>query len=332
MRLGVCCTDALGWRSVRKRWSECLPLAFEAVAEFPPEEFGFPNLKLGLRTLAKTLATRLAVAEALRAGCDRVLVATNGEATLLPSRWASRLAIYGDASHRQLDALYGFGRPERKNRARDRACQRLAAGGARFLAMSSWCAEGFAGDYGAQPVVLAPPVDTRVYSPAATPGAGVLFVGGDFERKGGPRAAEAAQAMPHIPFTFVTLWRGRVPPNVVLAGPFAPDGPELIDAYQSASIFALPTLADCYSHVIAEAQACGLPVVACVTGGIGDLVRDGVEGIVVPPADAQALVGAIERLASDDGLRRRMGMAGRQRAVAEQEYAVHAARARAAIE
>jgi len=62
-----------------------------------------------------------------------------------------------------------------------------------------------------------------------------------------------------------------------------------------------------------EAMASGLPVVASRLSGIPELVESGREGLLVPPADPEALAAALERLAGDPGLRRRMGSAGRQK-------------------
>ena len=64
-----------------------------------------------------------------------------------------------------------------------------------------------------------------------------------------------------------------------------------------------------------QAMACGVPVVSTRSGAIPEYVPDGVAGILVPERDPQALAEAILRLLSDEGLRRRMGKAGRIYAV-----------------
>jgi glycosyltransferase involved in cell wall biosynthesis len=61
-------------------------------------------------------------------------------------------------------------------------------------------------------------------------------------------------------------------------------------------------------------MAHGRPVVATRVGGLLDLVVDGETGIVVPPRDPVALRSALEQLLADPELRRRLGMAGRDRA------------------
>ena len=66
-----------------------------------------------------------------------------------------------------------------------------------------------------------------------------------------------------------------------------------------------------------EAMASGLPVVASEIMGIPELVEAGVSGLLVPPGRADALADAIETLAADPALCRRMGRAGRQRVEAD---------------
>jgi glycosyltransferase involved in cell wall biosynthesis len=69
-------------------------------------------------------------------------------------------------------------------------------------------------------------------------------------------------------------------------------------------------------HSLIEAAACTRPLIAADGPGLRDIVRDGETGLLVPPRDAGALADAIERLASDEELRRRMGAAGRRLAEA----------------
>jgi glycosyltransferase involved in cell wall biosynthesis len=90
---------------------------------------------------------------------------------------------------------------------------------------------------------------------------------------------------------------------------------ELTRLYGRAAVVACPSYREGFGVVCAEAMAHGRPVVASAVGGLLDLVVDGETGLLVPPGDAYALRGALQRLLADRELRRRMGRAGRARAV-----------------
>ena len=60
-------------------------------------------------------------------------------------------------------------------------------------------------------------------------------------------------------------------------------------------------------------MAAGTPVVAADGGGMGEVVRHGETGLLVPPADAEAIAKAVSQLADDEDLRMRLGTAARER-------------------
>ena len=104
----------------------------------------------------------------------------------------------------------------------------------------------------------------------------------------------------------------------------------------AADVFCLGSAHEGLPVAVMEAFAAGLPVVATSVGGLPQQVREGREGLLVPPADAAALADALVKVARDDNLRRGMAAAARDRAtdydvrtaVTEQErvYAELAAR------
>jgi glycosyltransferase involved in cell wall biosynthesis len=77
-------------------------------------------------------------------------------------------------------------------------------------------------------------------------------------------------------------------------------------------VFVLPSFAEGTSKSIIEAMAHGLPIITTNVGGSPDLLTPDA-GILVPPGDSAALAGAMQYLASDPALRKRMGQAARQR-------------------
>jgi glycosyltransferase involved in cell wall biosynthesis len=88
----------------------------------------------------------------------------------------------------------------------------------------------------------------------------------------------------------------------------------VIEELQRASVFVLASIHDGFGMVIAQAMACGLPVIATEATGIRELITDGVEGIVIPaPPNAQTLAHAIDTLLSDTDRARAMGVAARRR-------------------
>jgi glycosyltransferase involved in cell wall biosynthesis len=86
----------------------------------------------------------------------------------------------------------------------------------------------------------------------------------------------------------------------------------IAEQLNSFDIFVLPSLSEGLSSAILTAMATALPVVATDVGGIPELIREGENGILVPPKDPRALARAIERLARDPEERRRLGERGRR--------------------
>jgi glycosyltransferase involved in cell wall biosynthesis len=87
-----------------------------------------------------------------------------------------------------------------------------------------------------------------------------------------------------------------------LAG-YIPFGPELLEEYRRAHAFVHVSLTEGVPQVLVEALASGAPVIATDVGGIGDALEDGRAGLLVPPANRDALVAAILRLTDDAELR-----------------------------
>jgi colanic acid/amylovoran biosynthesis glycosyltransferase len=103
--------------------------------------------------------------------------------------------------------------------------------------------------------------------------------------------------------------------RVTFAGPVGQD--RIRDHYRAADVFCLPSLGEGIPVVLMEALASGLPAVASNTMGIPELIEDGVTGLLVPPGRPSDLAAAIERLAGDRSLGRRLGTAGQRKVIEE---------------
>jgi glycosyltransferase involved in cell wall biosynthesis len=135
--------------------------------------------------------------------------------------------------------------------------------------------------------------DVLLRAAAQVPGAHFVFAG-----EGPERAALEAQAS--------TL---GLRDRVLFLG-HRTDVPELLAA---ADIFVLPSLYEGSSLAILEAMAAAKPIVATAIGGTDELIVDGRSGLLVPPADPQALAGALSQLLSSPELRVRLAEEARRR-------------------
>jgi len=88
-----------------------------------------------------------------------------------------------------------------------------------------------------------------------------------------------------------------------------PDVDEIMPCFD---ILVLPSFNEGMGRVLVEGMAAGLPIVASRVGGIPDLVKQGENGLLVPPANAGALEQAISDLSSDKAKRKRMGETGKK--------------------
>jgi glycosyltransferase involved in cell wall biosynthesis len=88
---------------------------------------------------------------------------------------------------------------------------------------------------------------------------------------------------------------------------------DLPDLIAGADLVVLPSVAEAFGLVVAEALYLGTPVVTTRVGGIPEIVEDGVDGVLVPPADDRALAEAVVGLLESPERRRRLGGAGRDR-------------------
>ena len=144
----------------------------------------------------------------------------------------------------------------------------------------------------------------------------------------------------HLVQAMESLWRGGDPSSLVLAGTDIEDFrryyeklPENVrskclaldfiseedkrDLLDACDLLVLPSRSDSFGIVFLEAWLYGKPVVGARAGGIPGLVRDGVDGLLVPFGEARELAVSIKKLLQDKDHSRRLGRAGRDRVLSE---------------
>jgi glycosyltransferase involved in cell wall biosynthesis len=109
------------------------------------------------------------------------------------------------------------------------------------------------------------------------------------------------------------------PESVVFEGAVNQD--RIRGFYATADVFCLPSFAEGLPVVLMEAMAMGIPCVSTSIAGIPELIRNEVDGLLVPASDIEALVDALARLMDDGALRERLAASGRARVLEQYDLA-----------
>lgn len=176
------------------------------------------------------------------------------------------------------------------------------------------------------PSLTLPPAAERRRDPGSRPQ--ILFVGGDFHRKGGALLLEC--------------WRerfaGRCDLHLVTQSPVAPEpgvhvhrgvaahSPEWWERWQEADVFVFPSAMETFGIVLLEALAFGVPVVASEVGAAREVLADGRAGVLLHRPDRDSLGAAIASVLDDPEAARARAALGRRRVEAEFEIGGNAAR------
>lgn len=173
--------------------------------------------------------------------------------------------------------------------------------------------------------VVVPPVDTTGSSLGRTGTVEGLFLGVIGERKGVfdllPAMAAAGPKAPSLHLMVcgngdvaraqVEAERLRISDRVSLPGWVT--GDRKVSMLTRANFYVLPSHNEGLPMSLLEAMAQGLPVIATRVGGIPELVRDGIDGILIDAGDRDALASALIRMGNDDAWRAEAGVAARER-------------------
>lgn len=250
-----------------------------------------------------------------------------------------------DATPLQYDSLGahydhspGWSFTERLKTELNRRCFDRAS---RIVAWSNWAKGGLVADYEVDPnkvTVIPPGVDTELWarSSDADPDGQqednitrVLFVGGDFRRKGGFDLLQAFASVRSSYGTKVELHLVTPAPlepadGVSVYPDVTPNSSRLVDLYRHCDVFCLPTHGDCLPMVLPEAGAAGLAMIATEVGAIREVVRHEETGLLIPVGDVEALADALDRLVADEELRSSLARAGARLIATEHDAATNA--------
>jgi len=242
----------------------------------------------------------------------------------------------------RLEAASPLGRASYAPNVRhDGAVFRAAAA---IVATSEWAARDLRANYPDcedKVRVLPFPVDVGVFGAdwserraarASAPGyrPRILFIGGDFVRKGGDDLLAAWRDggfADCAALDLVTDWPlapDDVPAGVEVIAGVRPYTPQWLDLWRRADLFVVPTRHDAFGIVYEEAAAASLPVLATAVNAVPEIVDDGRTGVLVKPGDRTALVSEMRRLLDSPQARHQMGAAARERVSARASVPAYA--------
>lgn len=237
-------------------------------------------------------------------------------------RWSNGVVSL-DATPRNYDSLglaYDHQRsPAMVEKAKDVLNRRAFRAAHQLVTWSNWARESLVHDYGvpaAKVTVIPPGTNLDLWqrqseSRAAGGKLRLLFVGGDFQRKGGDLLLDVFRhrLADHCELDLVTSAPvPPLPPGVQVHRNVAPNSAPLRKLFAQADVFVLPSRADCLAVALMEATAASLPIVTTNVGALGEAVQDGENGMVIAPDDGVALGDAILRLQAEPELRTRMAV------------------------
>ncbi len=310
--------SGFGWQYARRRSAARTAEEQTAVYLWAGRRFGELIVRQGLGDAGGVYTFNSAGLEVLRAGRQRGL-RTVMEQTIAPREVEQRLLSEEDRHYPGWEPRSSATGAVAEYCARERAEwdeAELIVCGSEFVRE----AIGAGGGPVERCVVVPYGVDGRFAAPERRAVRGplrVLTVGTVGLRKGSPYVLEAARRMgPRAEFRLIGsvgvsgTAAQELRRHVQLPGPIPRT--EIVKQFAWADVFLLPSLCEGSATVTYEALRCGLPVIC--TPNTGSVIRDGVEGFLVPVRDARAIVDRLEVLAGAPRRLREMGQAACRRA------------------
>ena len=331
-RLAIALDTTLGWRTVSQNWKTLYPqgnslapnwIAFESLS--PAKRTQFRNKTL--QRIVTRLNMSVAVNREIRDLKPDAALVGNMVLNLVQRRKGTPIFTMLDATQKQLQAFgSGYGIYPAKSQALENIKHRMRCRAYRacegIFALSDWAGRSLVADYGVDPskVHVLPhgaaverwPRQGRRESAEVC---NILFVGGDFKRKGGEFLLNWAARTRDCEWRMQIVTQDKVKTTderITVHNGLAPGDLRLTELFAQADLFALPTLVDTSPLAIAEAFAAGVPVVSSDVAAIPEMIIQGVTGFAIPLHHTNQWEECLDLLIRDRALRRRMGAAARQ--------------------
>lgn len=345
----VTITSMGGWKTVRKRWEKHFreikdaEFHFYHIEEYARWIHKYTVEKHRICTLWYLAAGRAAAKQAIKDGCETILIDTYHYAAWVPIRKNVRYFIYGDVTARQLTTL----RPLKKSKNNklplpiywlySKGIARLARHGMVFLGMSNWYLKELQKESGVpdkQLVELPFGLDLnhwrrKKFEADAAPKKGFefLFIGDPFEEKGGyimqdvAKMPEFSECIFHFAGSTINF---EDEGNCRYYNHLKADSSELLQLFLRCDLMVLPTYSDFSPNVAIEALAMSMPVIITGVAAIPDIVKDGETGRLLnhPPDKEQVREKLLEYMGDKDMLKKE-SLAARKRAEEKFNIDIH---------
>lgn len=201
-----------------------------------------------------------------------------------------------------------------------------------IMTLSTYAADAIARDFSYPRSNITPIGAGATISPASVPpldisryaAANILFIGRDWERKGGPLLLDAFRIVhERIPHASLTIVGPATPPTrekgVIFRSPIDKSKPKgratLSQLFSNASVFCMPSVCETWGLVYTEANAFGTPIVGFAEWALPDIVQHGVTGLLTSDRTSEALAELLVNALSDADRLQSYGVAARNRYV-----------------
>ncbi len=338
-----------GWNTVRKRWEKYFgeikdaEFHFYHIEEYARWIHKYTVEKHFLRSLWYLAAGRAAAKQAIKDGCETILIDTYHYAAWVPLSKNVKYFMYADTTARQLTAF----RPLKTNKNNKlpgpidwlyrKGIKRLSRHGTVFLGMSNWYLKELQKESGVpdkQLLELPFGLDVNHWQrqelkadAAPKKGFEFLFLGDPFEEKGGYILQDVAE-MPEFS-ECIFHFAGRTinfedEGNCRYYNHLQADSSELLQLFSRCDLMTLPTYSDFSPNAAIEALAMSMPVIITDVAAISDIVKDGETGRLLkhPPDTGQVREKLLEYM-NDKEMLKKESIAARKRAEEKFNIDIH---------